>query len=95
MLYLSLNFNNYVIDTTFLIMKTHPDLWPSGPSREFPASALYIRILVCTSVTPAVPYLSTGLAGCSVGPGISRGACKLTRTPRVIKKNVETLCLIT
>jgi hypothetical protein len=86
MLYLSLNFNNYVIDTTFLIMKTHLDLWPSGPGREFLAFAPYIRILVCTSITPAVPYLSTGLAGCSVDPGISHGACKLTRTPRVIKK---------
>jgi hypothetical protein len=38
------------------------------------------------SVTPVVSYLSTGLAGCSVGSGISRGACKLARTPRVIKK---------
>jgi hypothetical protein len=28
----------------------------------------------------------TGLAGCSVGPEINRGARKLTRTPRVIKK---------
>jgi len=37
-------------------------------------------------VTPAVPYLPTGLAGCSVGPGISCGARKLARTPRVIKK---------
>jgi len=33
-----------------------------------------------------VPYMSTGLAGCSVGPGISRGARKLARTPRIIKK---------
>jgi hypothetical protein len=39
------------------------------------------------SVIPAVPYLSTGLAGCSVSPGISRGARKLARTPRVIKNN--------
>jgi len=31
--------------------------------------------------------LSTGLARCSVGPGISRGACKLVRIPQVIKKN--------
>jgi len=35
---------------------------------------------------PRMPYLPTGLAGCSVGPGISRGARKLARTPRVIKK---------
>jgi hypothetical protein len=33
-----------------------------------------------------VPYLSTGLVGCSVDPGNSRDARKLTRTPRVIKK---------
>jgi len=32
-----------------------------------------------------MPYLSTGLARCSVDPGINRGARKLTRTPRVIK----------
>jgi len=30
---------------------------------------------------PAVPYMSTGFAGCSVGRGISRGARKLARTP--------------
>jgi hypothetical protein len=33
-----------------------------------------------------VSYLFTGLAGCSVDPGNSRGARKLTRTPQVIKK---------
>jgi len=33
-----------------------------------------------------VSYLPTGLAGCSVGPGISYGARKLARTPRVTKK---------
>jgi hypothetical protein len=42
------------------------------------------------SVTPAVSYLPTGLAGCSVGPGISCGARKLTRTPRVTKKKKKT-----
>ena len=31
-------------------------------------------------------YLFIGLAGCSVGPGISCGARKLARTPRVTKK---------
>jgi len=41
---------------------------------------------VCTFVIPALPYLPTGLAGYSVGSGISRGARKLTRTPQVIKK---------
>jgi len=43
-------------------------------------------ISVYQPVTPVVPYLSTGLAGCSVGPGISCGARKLARTLRVIKK---------
>ena len=35
---------------------------------------------------PAVPYMFTGLTGCSVSPGISCGARKLTRIPRVTKK---------
>ena len=48
-----------------------------------PSSIFYVHL----SVTPAVPYLPTGLAGYSVGPGISCGARKLARTPRVIKKN--------
>jgi len=42
------------------------------------------------SVIPAMPYLSTGLAGYSVDPGNSRGARKLARTPRVIKKRMKT-----
>jgi len=33
-----------------------------------------------------VPYLSAGLAGCSVDPKINRGARKLTRISRVINK---------
>jgi hypothetical protein len=37
-------------------------------------------------VIPAVPYLLTGLAGCSVDSGISRGTRNLVRTTRVIKK---------
>jgi len=42
-----------------------------------------------------VPYLSTRLGGCSVGPGISRDARKLARTPWVIKKNdTSSSCLI-
>jgi len=52
----------------------------------FPASASWVQVSVCTSVTPVVPYQPAGLAGYSVGPGISRGGRKLTRTPRVIKK---------
>jgi hypothetical protein len=38
------------------------------------------------SVVLTKPYLFTRLAGCSVKPGISRSACKLAQTPRVIKK---------
>ena len=36
---------------------------------------------MCMPVTPAVHYMPTGFAGCSVGCGISRGARKLARTP--------------
>jgi hypothetical protein len=35
-------------------------------------------------ITPAMSYLFIKLAGCSVDPGISRGAYKLARIPRVI-----------
>jgi len=52
----------------------------------FFASVTWVRASACMSVTPAVSYLSTGLAGCSVGPWISCGARKLARTPRVTKK---------
>jgi len=73
----------------YIISKTnfpHPGSWPSDPGREFLASAPYVRTFVCMFVIPALLYLSTGLAGYSVGPRISRGARKLTRTPQVIKK---------
>ena len=73
----------------YIISKTnfpHPDSWPSSPGREFLVSAHQVRTFVCTFVIPALPYLPTGLAGYSVGSGISRGARKLTRTPQVIKK---------
>jgi hypothetical protein len=59
--------------STYLINKTlvaHRGLWPSGRGK----------------VSPAVSYLPTGLARCSVGSGISCGVRKLTRTPRVTKK---------
>ena len=52
----------------------------------FPASASWVQASTCTPITTAVSYLSPGLARCSVGPGISRGARKLARTPRIIKK---------
>jgi len=35
-----------------------------------------------------VSYLPTRFAGCSVSPGISRGARKLSRIPQVIKKKI-------
>ena len=39
-----------------------------------------------------VSYLFTGLTEYLVDPGISRGACKLTRIPRVIKKKEKERC---
>jgi hypothetical protein len=45
-----------------------------------------VQALLCTSVIPVVSYMLTGLARCSVGPGISCGTHKLTRTSRIIKK---------
>jgi len=42
---------------------------------------------MCMFIILVVSYLSTGLAECLVDSGISHGACKLTRTSRVIKKN--------
>jgi hypothetical protein len=52
----------------------------------FPTYASWVQASVCTSVIPAVSYLPTELAGCSVGPMISRGVRKLARIPQVIKK---------
>jgi hypothetical protein len=57
----------------------------------FPVSASWVQVSAYTSVTPAVPYLPTGLAEYLVGPGISRGARKLVRTPRVIKNKKRIL----
>jgi len=48
-----------------------------------------VQSSLCTPVTPAVPYMLTGLTACSVGPGISCGERKLARTPRVTKKKEE------
>jgi hypothetical protein len=39
-------------------------------------------------VIPAMPYPSTGIAGCLVDPEINRGARKLVRTPGLYKKKV-------
>jgi hypothetical protein len=54
--------------------------------QDFPAYASWVQASACTPVIPAVSYLPTGLAGCSMGSGINRSARKLTRTSRVIKK---------
>jgi hypothetical protein len=71
-----------------LIFRTQVS-WPSGLGKEFLASAPYVRTFMYTFVIPALLYLSTGLVGYSVGPGISRDARKLTRTPQVIKKKTN------
>jgi hypothetical protein len=65
---------------------SHLRSWPSGDGTcslpLHPGSIFSVH--VCH---PAVLYLPTGLAECSVVPRISRGARKLAKTPRVIKKN--------
>ena len=48
---------------------------------------------MCMFVILAVSYLFTGLAGCSVDPGISYGARKLAQTPRIKKKKKFGSCL--
>jgi hypothetical protein len=50
-----------------------------------------VRSSLCILVTPAVPYMSTGLAGCLVGPRISCGTHKVVRTLRIIKKKERQL----
>jgi hypothetical protein len=68
----------------------HRGLWPSGFDRvKFFASASWVQVSACTSITSTMSYLSTGFAGYSVGPEINHGARKLVRTPRVIKKIVQ------
>jgi hypothetical protein len=49
-----------------------------------------VRPFMCTLVTLTVPYLSTGLAGCSVNLGNNRDARKLARIPQVKKKKKVT-----
>jgi len=65
---------------------SHRGLLLSGLGRLCLAYVPWVRAFACTPVIPAVPYMPTELAGCSVGPGISRGARKLIRTSWVIKK---------
>jgi hypothetical protein len=49
-------------------------------------SVIWVRISAYIIVIFMVFYLFTRLAGCSVDPEISCGACKLARTPRVTKQ---------
>jgi hypothetical protein len=61
----------------------HRGFWPSGRGK--------VRASACTPVTSTVSYLPTGLAGCSVNPGISCGARKLTRPSQIKKKKIITI----
>ena len=65
----------------------HLRSWPSGEVTFF-FLCTRVRFSLCMPVTPAVPYMLTGLARCSVDSGISCGARKLARTPWVIKKKI-------
>jgi hypothetical protein len=67
-----------------------PRLVAQRQKQDFLVFVTWVRVSVCMSVTPVISYLSTGLAGCSVDPGISCGARKLARTPRVTKKKKNT-----
>ena len=68
----------------------HMRLWASDEKDLFPFSVSGFKHHLCTPVIHVVSYMLTGLAGCSVNPGISCGACKLARTPQVTKnKNRE------
>jgi hypothetical protein len=71
---------------TFFIGIRIAILWYFLVLVEFPASAFWVQVLMYMSVILMVFYLSTGLAGCSMNPGINHGARKLTRIPRIIKK---------
>ena len=60
---------------------------PSGNKAVEFVPLISIESFLCgMPVTPTVPYLFTGLAGCSVDRVISRGTRKLARTPTLIKK---------
>ena len=60
-----------------------PKLVAQRSWQGFPASASWVQALAYTPVILAVPYLSIGLAGCSVGLRISRGMYKLAWISRV------------
>jgi len=69
---------------------SHLRVFLSGQQVRLVLLSSRVRPSMYTSIISAVPYLFTGLSGCSVDPGNSRGARKLTRTPRVIKKKSQT-----
>jgi hypothetical protein len=69
---------------------SHLRVFLSGQQVRLVLLSSRVRPSTYTSIISAVPYLFTGLSGCSVDPGNSRGARKLTRTPRVIKKKSQT-----
>jgi hypothetical protein len=69
---------------------SHLRVFLSGQQVKLVLLSSRVRPSMYTSIISAVPYLFTGLSGCSVDPGNSRGARKLTRTPRVIKKKSQT-----
>jgi len=68
-----------------MVAHVAPWLIAQRQRQGFLASITWVRASACTSVIPAVSYLFTGLAGCSVDPGISCDARKLARTLRVTK----------
>jgi hypothetical protein len=77
------------------MLGSHLRVYFSGQQVKLVLLPSRVRPSMCTSVTPAVSYLSIGLAGCSVDPRNSRDTRKLTRTPRVIKKkNNNNKCLV-
>jgi len=67
-------------------VKIAPRLVAQQQRQGFLVFVTWVRASAWMSVTSAVSYLFTKLAGCSVSPGISCGTCKLVRTPRVTKK---------
>jgi len=71
--------------------KKHRGLQLSGLGRLCLAYMPWVRTFACTSVTPAVPYMSIGFAGCLVDPRISHDAHKLAQKPWVIKKTKNKL----
>jgi len=52
--------------------------WSTSEAYFAPVPSSTFHVHVCH---PALPYLSTELAGCSLNPGTSRGARKLLKHP--------------